>query len=482
MNALDNDRLIAESESKISNLDSQISSLNSQITHVRTLRVNERNRLATLKYLTSPLHVLPMELLGEIFWFTIAPVRGHYVLGNSNAIVPLSQVCHYWRMVAHSTPRFWTEFRLDVMTPPNESYIAIIKSCLDRSLRLPLSLEINLMDNSDFDVIDRILPRNRLESLEILLPIDSDFSPIASLFADPLDALHTLRMTQVPLSLDEKVDLSAFAPRLRRLIFPAHGEERIENFFSNIPWSQLTHLDFWIHNEDCMDILRQCRDLEQLEIQTFDWDLEDTNYGVAINRPHFALPNLRHFGITLSVNSDLPCIMPFFEPLEAPALTSLKIVFDFMYDWVSMGLGPFQARSPNIQWLELTSVPWTAKELIALLRSSPALKSLTLSFCKKCIDDTFLDALQYRESDAKPLVPLLEAVSWDEIGHKFQESALENMVRSRWQSADQSPTVASSPQIARLAAISIRCGRDSPLSDAFVARMRDCIDERIHFS
>ncbi len=82
-----------------------------------------------------------------------------------------------------------------------------------------------------------------------------------------------------------------------------------------------------------------------------------------------------------------------------------------------------------------------------------------------------------RSRTLEPLVPYLEEISWDKIvGHNFEESTIEDMIRSRWRPAGQLPAVASFLKIARLGSIAICCGNPS-FSSVFIAHIRDCIED-----
>ncbi|KAJ7461502.1 hypothetical protein FB451DRAFT_1497303 [Mycena latifolia] len=445
-----------------------------------------------LQPLQSPIRVLPTELLGEIFWFYIAPVRKASAKPreNAHAILLLSQVCRDWQQVAHGTPGFWTDLSVFVDHPGE---VAKVQTWLERSAHLPLSLTlIDISDaldgeGPDFTVMNALLlEKSRLASLEILTP--HRYSTLAPIFAERLDALHTLRFTesvQTGWGMEvlgisgEKVDLSAFAPNVRTLLFPPDFDW--DRFFTNIPWTQLARLTFLKHHDAAFDILRQCVSLEHLHVHTNHWDGDDEDdiLAAAVIHAPLVLPNLRHFGLTLESSAmDVGIIAPFFRPLTFPALTSLRIEFEPTTTfWGAEECAAFQARAPHITHIELHNVGMTSEEMIALLRASPALKSLRLTTCTDYMEDAFLRALTYRDSDAEPLAPQLEALlcrDWRYFEDTVDEAALEAMIRSRWRPGGQ-PGPA--PGIARLASISIRWAPSRPLSAAFVARMRDCIED-----
>ncbi|KAJ7085707.1 hypothetical protein B0H15DRAFT_950840 [Mycena belliarum] len=437
----------------------------------------------------------PMELWGEIFWFYIAPTRNALDKGfpdkgsgNPNPVLPLSQVCRYWRQAAHSTPNLWTELSIRVDHPGDA---ALIKAWLGRSFYLPLSLVLfsdsSDAANPDFTIMDIILPeRNRLASLEILMPLN--YSTLAPIFAEPLNALHTLRFiatlptyrsvsTVMGIS-GEKVDLSVLAPHLRNATF--HPDFDWDNFFSNVPWSQMAQLHFPVSHDDAFSILQQCTSLRRLCIHTNRWEVEDQNMATALSQSQaFTLPHLRHFDLVLEASTvEVGVIVPFFHALTFPALSKLGINFQWETTfWDAGAFAEFQARSPNVQHVDIVGGALTSAQVISLLRSSPALKTLALGSCTEYMTNEFLGALQYRESDAEPLAPRLEVLScidWGHIQTIVDESALEDMIRSRWWPVGESHP---SSRVARLGKLSIRWSPNHPMSDAFIARMRDCIQD-----
>ncbi|KAJ7709451.1 hypothetical protein B0H17DRAFT_1028042 [Mycena rosella] len=301
---------------------------------------------------------------------------------NPNAALTLSQVCRYWRQVAHGTPRLWAEFSVVILDFPCDA--AGIRAWLDQSARCPLSLALTSESSGaeppDSTVINELLlEKSRLTSLEILTP--DSYLPLAPLFTESLDALHTLRITDECAGSFEslmgisgaKVDLAAFAPHLRNDMFSPDIDWN--NFFTNIPWSQLSHLTFVTPIRDSFDILRQCHDLQRLEIGTDQWDYEDPDVPVESIRPLVTLPNLSHLGFTLEFLGvvEIGVISPFFQRLAFPALTSLRIQVDSCLTtlWYPKEFASFQVRAPNIRHLELSYVHLTSEELMNPTPSLP---------------------------------------------------------------------------------------------------------------
>ncbi|KAJ7286311.1 hypothetical protein C8J57DRAFT_661703 [Mycena rebaudengoi] len=374
--------------------------------------LKERVHTARLQNLSASVNALPVELLVHIF--TAAESLYYYEI----PVIGLSQVCFYWRQVVHSTPRLWSFFSFTVDETPSELSIAGAKAWLDRSAQLPLAISLHSYEHADLTaVVDTLLPfQTRLASLELLL---DSYLPLTRLFAQPLGRLENLRLygKRLP-SESEQIDLSTMAPLLRHVFL----HEDYSHFFK-VPWAQLTHLTLQDGPDACLNVLRECQNLEMADLETWQWmDAEDI-----IHQPSFILPRLK----TLRVATDLYTkekthITPFFEPLALPALEHLKLSFETQpTDWSESQFSAFQLRAPHLSHLILDHCAIDSEALLAILRASPALESL--SICTMCAKDTVLQALCYQPG-IEPLVPLLHNLHWTQ---SFDARSLEAMLRSR---------------------------------------------------
>ncbi|KAJ6618879.1 hypothetical protein B0H10DRAFT_1218625 [Mycena sp. CBHHK59/15] len=329
---------IAESESNMSNLDSQLRS-------IQILRDKERSRIRLLRYLMAPIHVLPVEVLAEIFLFSVGGTH------DASEVFRVSHVCYCWRQLAHNTPRLWMHCSITLRhhPGPSDAYITVLKTWLDLSLRLPLFLSITTR-HYDFDLTDvlkTIIPvTSRLTTLDLDL---TAYWRLVPLFKVPLEALEVLRLKywypeSSPIDNWEALDLSC-APQLRSVFLP----EDYEDFVFNIPWHQLTHLGL-INNPDvCLEVLPRCLNLEHADIGSFAWD-DDIDLP---EQPIFILPNLRSLQYKIeSLESDMGQFVPFFKRLSLPALTSLKLclpegstVSSQYISWSAADFSRFQAQT-----------------------------------------------------------------------------------------------------------------------------------------
>ncbi|KAJ7112398.1 hypothetical protein C8R43DRAFT_150711 [Mycena crocata] len=163
----------------------------------------------------------------------------------------------------------------------------------------------------------------------------------------------------------------------------------------------------------------------------------------------------------------------FFQPFSLPMLEWLDLRLALKP--LTPEFSQFLLRSPSIRSLSLSNSNLSSEELICIVRAAPTITSLNLAFCDLCFDDNFLHALRHRkptQTDANPLAPMLERFMWEETKRDFEET-LEDMIRSRWWPAGQSPP---QPRITRLKS---GCLSGYRPSDAFIARMHDCIADGI---
>jgi hypothetical protein len=196
---VDIERLIEESESKMTSLESL------------ELRERERACVAALRYLISPICTLPVELLTEIFGLAI-----HDDTHIKDAF-RVSQVCSDWRRVAHGTPRLWNRnFRVDLASvDSDELYADGLKDWLARSAPLPVPITWcgqEIISCRSSEEVLRIAPRWR--------SLDSEFtSPswlVSRLAECQLESLEALALT-IPSNTDRSPVLAFTVPRLRKL-------------------------------------------------------------------------------------------------------------------------------------------------------------------------------------------------------------------------------------------------------------------------
>ncbi|KAJ7366292.1 hypothetical protein DFH08DRAFT_165238 [Mycena albidolilacea] len=436
--------LIAASEANIARIESQMKDL-------ERLRDRERGIIARLRIAIAPVHKLPAELLAEIFLLALDSdftlVRKEHI----QKVQALSHVCAYWRCVAHTTPRLWTNVLLTKLDEiPKGDHMVCLKGWLERSapMPIPVSLEISgKAADAGRDVIDIIAASaHRWTTVHLNLPSLSVLSRI------PTTSLKLLeRVVLASTDAMHHAETRAFlmAERLRRvhLITLRTGQLLM-------PWSQLTEVVVKDPSpQDCLDTVIQCTSIVSARFETRAWpDVPDLS-----QRQIAALGRLEDLSVSFRGPSG-GCVTPFFVRLALPALKKLCLDLDLDHTWSSAEFTQFQLRSSNIQRLEINNSYMSSDDLLAILQHAPFMVQLHMECCPICFDDSIVGLLQYSATQALPLAPKLEVIHLDIAGTNFEEDALDVMIQSRWWTDEQLLAFPFLPRVARWAWIEIHCG------------------------
>ncbi|KAF7363972.1 hypothetical protein MSAN_01055800 [Mycena sanguinolenta] len=459
----DVERFIAESESKITSLESQISAL-------VELRDRERDCVAALRHLISPIHTLPVELLSDIFERAICDCtdsglpsdwpteeeedndsevssprdeREDRRRAHMKAVFQISQVCTDWRQVAYATPRLvWTaEMRINLRQgrdgDRDQLYADGLKTWLLRyaPLTIPISLHLRPLDGINYRILDDVLSiAPRYHSLRLLVTHYTPLSFVNRLAEARLENLEELDLGPLecnigsPLPTAVTTTLTSFtiAPCLRKL-----GMSVFSNHLpALVPWAQLTHLrlhSIFFLDSVLDDILSKCIDLIQADLDTSVW------FVLPQARELIYLTHLRR--LYLSFFEEGRHFMPFLDCLSTPVLEVLRLNFvgmGFSPRWIQESFTAFQLRAPNITHLDLGYADLTSDDLRTAIRHAPSLAHLRLIGCDACIDDAFLDSLCYKAGTI-PLAPHLHNLFIDGIvPDNFTPDILAGMIASRW--------------------------------------------------
>jgi hypothetical protein len=250
-----------------------------------------------------------------------------------------------------------------------------------------------------------------------------------------LESLEALALT-IPSTTDPSPVLAFTVPRLRKLSLLIYSDVLP---ILVMPWAQL------------VDLTLDCRVYTQLEI-TFDFLVQCPNLVRASVSTGLVLPGAARDALSLSHLRSLSVdyidyIEPaghaaghgasFLDNLSAPVLEELCLHFGKLNSgsarWAEARFPAFQLRTPNITGLELQYSTLTSRELKDVLSHTPCLERLTLKHCVCCFDDTFIDALHYKDG-VTPLVPHLHSLV---LGFMLENSLgrpdiMASMIASRW--------------------------------------------------
>lgn len=253
---------VKDVQSTLSSVNEQISRLRSALAELEIYREDLHTSLLQHRSVLSAVRRLPPEILGEIFLFAAAGCRLIWPpTSASDSAMPwlLGKVCSYWRTVAFSLPRLWSEIHMDVryQIPLSSStdlydktYESMLRfgekflqSCLNRSGNemLTFSIEVDGLRDMAHPLLEILVQHSeRWEDVSLHLDIFSHHTVLAP----AKNRVPNLRRLHIGTSLSDSMPptpLDAFenAPKLKelsltRIIHPFH--------IIRIPWSQITHL------------------------------------------------------------------------------------------------------------------------------------------------------------------------------------------------------------------------------------------------
>ncbi|KAK7013866.1 F-box domain-containing protein, partial [Favolaschia claudopus] len=96
-----------------------------------------------------PMARLPLELQSHIFLCVEHKSNFERKADPHDVPVVFLNVCHLWHVIALSTPKLWTEIKIDSL-PRSTNYITLYKNWMERTGTLPLSLLLGgFLDSKD---------------------------------------------------------------------------------------------------------------------------------------------------------------------------------------------------------------------------------------------------------------------------------------------------------------------------------------------
>ncbi|RDB24159.1 hypothetical protein Hypma_008617 [Hypsizygus marmoreus] len=282
----------------------------------------------------SPIHKLPVEILGEIFQRYLQIPRDGQRLGGMPSVsakpssystpIILDQVCSHWRAVALSMPALWSSIAVHL---PSPYQVSLIQVWLQRAGTRPLSFWISQSSEvgrvertATIDILNLSMQySHRWKHISLCL---HDHTPYAELYSMPLGTVGMLESADSELTAWSRI----LTDRVWQAIYSSSHLCRIRwrkdpqpwgNPMPRVPWAQLTDITMCtpLRLQDLLDILRQCQKLEILTCEIDDDPHEQFQPAL--------LPNLRHLRLFDFGVSDT--IGPFLQHLIVPSLNALML-------------------------------------------------------------------------------------------------------------------------------------------------------------
>ncbi|KAF7374710.1 hypothetical protein MSAN_00356200 [Mycena sanguinolenta] len=424
----------------------------------------EEGKLATETSILSDgsIPFLPFEILGKI----LVEFRDSALCDTSSltsAVLGVSQVCRYWRNVAHGTGELWTHLRLNFHSKKHYHRLRkLVQQWVVRSHPRTLSFAIRSCYPHAQNPIIQVLLKDasRIRDLSLELPA-AHFIPFLQATAGSFPSLENLNMSILSIwdsTYDPESGLSRYqffeeydrehphfengipdeealwgtmaapmtslqdAPRLRRIEMFCSYFCTLDPRMFPLNWANLTELDLefvMLSVEDTAHILPQCTRLRHLKLET-----DSTPNAIMPPLPRARLPELTVFQWS-GFDEDGTSV---FEGLSLPGLTDL-----YLYDGSEGGLQCLYENSSfalRKLYLAESCVHTTFPFLSTFLRSMPSLVSFTAPL-SETITDEFLAFLTYDEQHNR-ILPNLENFDVCHQVQQFSASAVLSMLESRW--------------------------------------------------
>ncbi|KAJ7140958.1 hypothetical protein C8R44DRAFT_866628 [Mycena epipterygia] len=397
----------------------------------------------------APVSKLPVELLGEIFSWTLGDWGAMTDDPSRLVLEPLiiSHVCGHWRSVSLSIPMLWATIWID---RPKASHLSMVKLWLERSGNCPLSINLRQTDPKSCLSFPTSIEHDWTDAIFALLvphlrrwqAVDLNFRADAqeSLLSLPRD--EAVALEHIALHVDSWDTTSAeilestlySRPSLRSVHFTPASNQR------DVPWKQLTHLeaDPECTIETCLNILAWCPELSSARFTCSanpDW----AHAAFIHSEQYLTLSSL----VDLSVKASRIDLAPFLNRVTLPALRTLVLE----YCHVPRAMPDQQSLHALLERSSCTLTAFSLHETarmrddqrhISYLRS-PQMASLTDLELKIDMTDKIIEFLTVTlgAADSAPQLPnLTEIALRDCRGDHISDDALVGMLSSRLAPAD----------------------------------------------
>ncbi|KAJ7857777.1 hypothetical protein B0H13DRAFT_1156463 [Mycena leptocephala] len=415
--------LVDEETTALGSLNAQILELRARYRELIMQRNRRKKRVRTLRAITSPLRVLPPEILSLIFMNCPRADAGTRAIRNPSPLLApllLVQICSRWRRVALDTPMLWTELQL--VHPRNQLRDNImLENWVSNASPLPISLSARCFYSDP--LLHALTLIRRFKAVHLQLSWDSS-EALASYSGCDAEILHIeiVGRTYFPAHYPAFRD----SPSLRGFTLDTHGGSLLSFV---LPWAQLT--DLRVSEPlgfSSMTVLVQCTNLVNCTFGMMGHFIEGEDVA---HHDHRTLPFLTFAHFTFwrlnETNTE-----EFLRPLVFPSLKTL--IFDSKEErgwWLPEALADFQLRSGfELESLEIHGLSFGPEELTIVLECLPSLKSLTVIDVEGVASSVaVIHALTWNDSHS--LLPQLELLKLGILQCDWPLRHLITMLKSR---------------------------------------------------
>lgn len=391
--------------------DSGISLDDEGLIQLKSRQTTTFANLEHLRSLLSPIRVLPVELLAQIFMLSYDPVGSASL---SNAALVVTHICASWRNIAVNKPELWSSLKLgpNNFTTRPHGIIPLARLWLERSGTRPLSLYVRPdrpMDHPDPTPTNLLLQLVRLYTPYLArwksiffdyTRFDIEHKLLAELPQPPsLPHLEKFGITANSIQYPDWIGFSTLlgrAPRLRCLTWITKSVYHDPPFL----YDQLTRLEVGgsYSMKKASELLSHAKLLRVIDFTVF---IRSRSYPTDF--PHVVHKSLQRLALICVGNSSV-----FFDILTLPALQELHITKTYSWEsaapsiWSQGSFLHFLFRSKcYLTNLGIVDYDITSDEVLALLRhlSSSLVNFEIENFQVKFITDEVLNALTYPAED-----------------------------------------------------------------------------------
>ncbi|KAJ7081376.1 hypothetical protein B0H15DRAFT_1024875 [Mycena belliarum] len=421
--------MLTEKAAYLAHLNSKVPKRRTGRKIPRQLRVELEHTRRSIKYhqaLISPWRRLPVEIMSEIFLFTLLDIgedgpASVWWEDDRNGTLLLCKICRLWREIAISTPALWNilSFNLHDVSRP----LDWVSTWLERSRSLPLYLQVVWNDRALPDVINPVISLFAshlhhiaglwidgldIEDHEIVNNIESyprpTFPPIESPSA-PI--LSTLGVDLPPGSNWDWISAACkTSPCLSSLTTSQFS-------FDWFPVANLTKLHFFdpVSIATLLQVLEQAPHLQDISVDIKGPSTTSSSGSVLV----MAAVS------TLEITSADDHLGPFLDQVAFPQLKDFSI--HQLTRWPDAELHSFLTRSScALRALDLYDIEINETEIITTLRHKACdmLESLGVSECNPPLN-LLLQHLTYDHHDREFPNPRLKTI---ELGDVLSEDGL----------------------------------------------------------
>lgn len=270
-----------QAQGRLESVQTRIDSVKGLLDKLCQERTELQQVIKEHKAVLSPLRRISTEVLTEILLLSADKVVS---LDTKLGCWQLSNVCHRWRELIISLPRFWSTIHIKQRGSISSSALSIMHTILCRSGNAMLNVVFDVKDR-DPDAIAAWGPLLELLSSGSLRWLTLEFTgtlKIAEYMRQVKGHLPRLEELTVDIldhmpSMEKIYDLWADAPRLQSVACPKM------NTRLRLPWSQITRYKTGIFSRQGLDILSAHCNITHLVLNATDCNISPVTTPVRLN-------------------------------------------------------------------------------------------------------------------------------------------------------------------------------------------------------